>query len=450
MSRHPERSQAPAVRRRTFCAGAFSTSKKNPTGRHRRRARVYSNSPAVEKGTSQPFVTKKKSFFDSQDTPDTPTEEYKKEGWWSYQRPKVGCSNGPDIFYIHSQIQNHLKSNITTVPKLMKELGVMMGLLSDPDVSQTEKLDAKYQEQMLRKRIVDLEGTLELAMYNFQTDSIIEEYRSLCVNKRKSFVVKNRTSEDVQIERRMGELSEEFIRVAKRYIDIEDLIFKPKNLRCESCGSTDFRLDIEDDHIYTCYNCGVEVEMLDNTPSFKDTDRVNMSSKYLYSRRGHFIEAKKRYQGIQKTDPKKIETAVSTIVSAIEEHGLRREQGHENSVTKDNVYMFLSAKDLSQHYDDINLIFSLVSGTKCTVFSPDLDTRLVEDFDLLDDALEEIKGETDINSLNVNFKLLCLLKRHKFPCDRSEFYMLKTKEKEDEHIEKMKEAFDKLGWEWPL
>jgi len=50
--------------------------------------------------------------------------------------------------------------------------------------------------------------------------------------------------------------------------------------------------------------------------------------------------------------------------------------------------------------------------------------------------------------LNVYYKLYKLLQRNGFNCHKDEFYILKTKAKEDEHDEKMKKAWRILGWDW--
>jgi hypothetical protein len=55
---------------------------------------------------------------------------------------------------------------------------------------------------------------------------------------------------------------------------------------------------------------------------------------------------------------------------------------------------------------------------------------------------------TGINSINVYYKLLKLLQHIGKPFKKSDFYILKTKTKEDEHDDKMKKAWNLLGWSW--
>lgn len=421
----------------SFCSGAFS----------RKRSTRQSQNP---RGTAKSFLTAKGAIKKPNDLEARP---YREKGWWARDRPTFTFAEY-NIFHIHAKILEHLGEKITSVPELISELKSLSILMNAGN--EIEKISATQQSKMLRKRIVDLEGTFELMVYRMKTEGIVEEYRSTLGTGSRSFMsVAKIENVDIERERKLSKLTTDFMRVAMNYINVEDLVIKPSTIRCPSCDSIKLDLSLKDDHIYICTECGTEVETLDNTPTFKDTDRVNMSSKYSYSRKGHFLDAKKRYQGIQNTDPTHIQAAVNTVLDTMKKHRLVAEQNVSSStgmksVTKDHVHMFLSEQDLSQHYDDINLIFHIITGVPCPQFSPELDMALNEDFDAIDEILQENKSEDDINSLNVNFKLLCLLKRRGFPCRRDEFYILKTKAKEDEHIEKMQQAFAILGWEWPL
>jgi hypothetical protein len=172
-----------------------------------------------------------------------------------------------------------------------------------------------------------------------------------------------------------------------------------------------------------------------------------MSSKYTYTRKGHFIDAAKRFQGTQNIDPKKIQEAVSIIEKEMKLHDLVKDRNTPHSVTKDQIYMFLSEQDLSSFYEDLNLIFHIITKEPCPDITDYLD-GIYEDFDCLEGALKDLQDEERTNSLNVNYKLYKLLQRRGYSCRKDDFYILKTKTKEDEHDEKMKQAFLLLGWQW--
>ena len=123
-------------------------------------------------------------------------------------------------------------------------------------------------------------------------------------------------------------------------------------------------------------------------------------------------------------------------------HGLTKE-----TVTKDQLYMFLSERKLSKHYEDLNLLFHIITGVKCPNISH-LEDQLLELFDQQEEKLTEVLEDTRDNSLNVNYKLYKLLQKLGYPCCKDEFYILKTKAKEDEHDEALKECWELLGWRW--
>ena len=44
-------------------------------------------------------------------------------------------------------------------------------------------------------------------------------------------------------------------------------------------------------------NCGITKEIFCYTSSYKDTERANISSKYMYDRKVHFRDCINQYQG---------------------------------------------------------------------------------------------------------------------------------------------------------
>lgn len=371
---------------------------------------------------------------------------HQKVNWWKSEESKQTIdAKDYNIFHIDSKIQNRLQSNITTVPDLERDLEKTLWIMKN-GCDPTQKILAKKQAELLRRRIQDLESTIELVMYLLRTSDMLDEYRTLVKNAgEKSFVYIEQT--DTASSKRMEEITKQYLCIAQEYIDIVNISQKPQKMVCPNCQHTNFTLNIDDDSIYMCTHCYTEIEIIDDTPSFKDTDRVNMSSKYTYSRKGHFIEAKKRFQGNQNTDPEKIKAAVEVVKREMKLHNLVAEQGAKRSISKDHAYTFLSEQDLSNHYEDLNLIYHIITGEPC----PDIsmyDSILDELFDKQEEALDQVKEDNRTNSLNVNYKLYKLLQKVGYPCKKDDFYILKTKAKEDEHDEKMKEAWDRMGWRW--
>ncbi len=348
-----------------------------------------------------------------------------------------------NIFDIDTKIKENLNKNISSVDELYKDLSLMLSLLNSDGKDQMRKFTAKQKTDMLRKRIKDAESTMELARYIYRTEDLLKKYRE--ISKGGVSFINNGTDEN-RVNK--GKIIDRFLCIAQEYIKLENIPFKAKKLLCPSCSSPNIQLSIQDDSIYLCDECGAQIEILDDTPCFKDTDRVNLSSKYKYSTKGHFTVAFKRFQGNQNTDPVKLESTVEIIKREMLQHNLVAENGFKNSITKDHIYMFLAEQELSRHYDDINLLWHLVTGGPC----PDLSAHaggIFDDFDQMEKVLQEIIKEDDrTNTLTVNYKLYKILQHRGIPCKKDDFYILRTDMKKDEHDEKMKEVFARLNWKW--
>ena len=195
------------------------------------------------------------------------------------------------IFHIDVQIQKKLESKFSTVSELRGDLSSLLWILQNSR-NPTDRVLASKKAGILRKAIQNLETSLELTLYLHRTSDIIEEYRQL-VNSSgpRSFI--DRKNEKDSLEERKKELVAQFLCIAKDYIEIENMGKPPEKITCSSCGSIEFEFD-ERNSIYICKVCRTEKEILDDSPSFRDTDRVNMSSRFSYSRRGAF------YRGYEK------------------------------------------------------------------------------------------------------------------------------------------------------
>ena len=431
---------------KSFCQYLPSNTKKTKKTKKPPNQKVTNS--FVSNFSSQDTHTRKKKRRGDVEPPSSSRriENRKKSNWWKSDSSKLMIVEDYNIFHIDSKIREKLISNISTVDQLTLNLEKILWIMKNGE-DPVEKIYAKRQASLLRKRIQDLESTLELAFYTLRTADILGEYRTMIRTAgTRSFASIGPTIYDTNAER-MDELLHGYLCIAQDYVDIKNLSVRPKKMVCPACQCLEFHISPQDDSIYICCDCGTEVAILDDAPSFKDTDRVNMANKYTYTRKGHFIDAVKKFQGIQNTDPKKIKDAVAIVQREMVIHGVIAEKGYQKSVSKDHVYQFLSEQGLSGNYDDLNLIYHIITGEDCPNISPIVED-LYNDFDQLEEVLCQIIEEDRTNSLTVNYKLYKLLQRRGFPCRKNDFYILKTKTKEDEHDEKMKEAWDMLGWDW--
>jgi transposase-like protein len=352
-----------------------------------------------------------------------------------------------DVITIDMKIRDKLSQNISSVEELQGDLSKVLWIVSNGQISQKTK--ARRNANLLRKRINDLSNTMELGLYILKTSDIIDEYKHILQNEGAEDFVKTSTSFSDPNIKRKRELEDIFYSIAKEYVDLTNVPNRSQKMACPACKGSNFISLMDDDSTYICSDCQTELNLFDESPSFKDASRINLSNRYTYTKEGHFEDAKRRFQGLQNIDPDKLKVVVATLQEEMKKHGLTAERGRPNSVTKDNLYDFLTdQKHLSNHYGDINLINYIITGEPCPNIGH-LNDYLDDDFKKFEEAYKELKDPDRINSLNVDYKLCRFLQRRKFPCRLDDFYVLKTKTKEDEHDEKSKEVFEYLDWEWP-
>ena len=349
-----------------------------------------------------------------------------------------------DILYIDSQIKKKFASRRETgiLADLQKDLTNLSWIVSNsPD--EADQIQAKKDMTTLRSRIRDVEASFDLACYIWQTGDLIEKYRGLAVTTTSSSFVRiqNDTTSSLSFEK--NALVLEYLRIAKTYVNLENMSkFSPASV-CVQCRSS--RLETNDDDILVCLECGTENENLDESPTFKDSERVNMASRYTYTCRGHFIEAMNRFEGKQNIviDPE----IIKLLKAELKLHGLTYTPGPKMAA-KDHVYMFLVEKKLCDIYADINLIYFLITG----VNPPDITQyrdEILEMLEYIEEAYLYVKDKGRNNSLNVNWKLYKLLQLVDYRCTKSDFYCLKTPNKQDEHDETWTQMIDYLIAKYP-
>ena len=116
------------------------------------------------------------------------------------------------------------------------------------------------------------------------------------------------------------------------------------------------------------------------------------------------------------------------------------------NITKEHISLFLKELDYTKHYENINLIHYNLTGIK-----PDdigyLEDKLLEDFDILTDLYDKNFKHIDRkNFINTQYVLYQLLLRHKHPCTKEDFSILKTVDRKAFHDEVMKNLFEICGW----
>lgn len=345
-----------------------------------------------------------------------------------------------NILGIDEKIKEILQRDINNIGVYAAELRSLTRRKRN-DISTTTRIAT------LRNKILDAESCSSYWLYVIRTEKILEEYRLISTEMpRKVFGAVSQQNDATSLRREW--CVQEFLKIAREYIRLQN--YSPGAIRqekvCGMCSGVNFVESMVDVCLFVCMDCGAETQFEDDSPTYGDSDRVNMAAKYTYTRKGHITDAMKKFQGVQTINPA-LQNAIKIVRQEMKKQNLVAEQNQLRSVSKDHIYEFLKEQKLSACYEDLNLIFQTITGVPCPNISV-YEKEIMEDFEALERVYPAIKNPERTNSLTVNYKLYKLLQRRGFLCRKDDFYILKTPQKQREHDEVMKRAWDVLGWEW--
>jgi len=350
-----------------------------------------------------------------------------------------------DILVIDNKIRNNFITQLENINIYQERLLDIEETLKNSELSSKKVSNLNLTHSSLVKYIDDIKNEIEYNFYIIKTIDFIEEYKKILNQPIKiSFLGK-----PCKINKEKEKIIESYMNIAHKYIKLETEK-DPKNIIiCKNCpNKKDF--DILDSNIYICNNCYAQQIILKHNSSYNDIDRINISSKYMYDRKVHFRDCIKQYQGKQNsTIPNKIYRDLTTELN--NHHLLLGNEGDDKllrfkNVTKNHILLFLKDLGYSSHYENVHLIHHNLTGIKANDISH-LEDKLLDDFDILTDLYDkkfkDINRKNFINTQYVLYQLLC---RHKYPCKKEEFIVLKTIDRKFFHDEICKTLFEFLGW----
>lgn len=359
-----------------------------------------------------------------------------------------------NIISIHNSIIQHFKQEQELLPILdrrIKELKYMYNnICSDSDIR--DKLSTEIVE--ITKRYNTIQSNQNLNFYLLQSTILLDEYKKeLEKPLQMNFMGNQNTVDNVK----KNEITRKFMELVKKIspdnFDIPLSVSGNSNNVCLTCNKKDtFDNIIDTTNTVTCNYCGTEKDMLQSTFSYKDTDRINITTKYQYDRRVHFRECINQFQGKQNSTIK--QEVYDKLIEQLDRHGLVRDGDlpqkiKYEQVTKYHIYIFLKEIGCSNHYEDLNLIYYTITGNELDDISH-LEDVLMDDFDKLSQLYDEeyikTKKISRKNFINTQYVLYQLLKRHKYPCARNDFTFLKTIERKGFHDDICSDLFKKLNW----
>lgn len=378
-----------------------------------------------------------------------------------------------DIISIDNKIQLQLKEEekkIDVYREIIKDIDKLLEKSSLDDSVKSRLLYSKQQFMEKSKKIED--GQL----YNFYINDtllLIQKFKLMLKQPvKKSFVTKKEnlsTPDETSRNEEKEALVKEYLHIAKKYGNIESNLLlsnssfsetenesvssiKKKSFSCSFCGDKNC---VASDCGMLCLSCGCEIETNSNTNSisYKDITRANVLQKYTYERRSHFRDCINQFQGKQncKIPPEvynKIEEQLIKHNLVFGDETLPKQERYRK-VKKEHIMLFLQELKFDKQYENINYIYSQITGTKCYDISH-LEEQLMADFDTLVNLyIKKFKYEKKIarkSFMNINYVFYQLLHKNKYYCKKEEFNILKTIDRKVFHDEIFKELFEELGW----
>jgi Zn finger protein HypA/HybF involved in hydrogenase expression len=318
-----------------------------------------------------------------------------------------------------------------------------------------ERIKAGLEKSILelKNEISQIETNKDLNFYISETTELIEKYKVLLkIPQKLSFTGKNSIE---SCEKR--DVISKYLEIAQKYSfdnKVASVKRKEKKFRmiCDNCpNKKDFTIE---ENSYICSDCGSQQDLIQNTSSYKDVDRVNISAKYTYDRKVHFRDCINQYQGKQNCSiDQKIYDDLEDI---FERHHLligNKDTNKEvrfSKITKDHILMFLKELGYSKHYENVILIHYNITGKKPDDISH-LEDKLLGDFDLLVETYDRLfKNKVDrVNFISTQYVLYRLLQKYKHPCKKEDFVILKTIERKSFHENTIEILFTELSWSLP-
>lgn len=362
----------------------------------------------------------------------------------------------PDILAIDARIKKSFENERLNLAKYKSKLLGLKNSVLIQSISKQTKKDIEESIKSLEKKVYNIENNEDLSFYISETVEYIRRYEKILLTPIKiSFCGKKKKNN-----KEKREVIKKYLSAAHPYIDNlldGDIGINtvtqgnmPTDIKiiCNNCNNKK-KFDILDTYIYICTECGSQQEKMTHTSSYKDIDRINISVKYTYDRKVHFRDCINQYQGKQNS------TIDKKVYKDLEEqfrlHHLLKmdETGYKrfSNIKKEHIMLFLKELGYIKHYENIHLIHYVLTGIKPDDISH-LESKLLDDFDSLTDLYDK-KYKFQIerkNFINTQYVLFQLLRRHKHPCSREDFTILKTGDRQWFHDKITKELFTQLGW----
>lgn len=319
----------------------------------------------------------------------------------------------------NEKIEASFREAKTQLPTYEKELKTIVTVLSK-SLNTEERLTLEKRAKELKDVIDDLLNDTSLGFYLLEAHNFLEQFSKIDKKEATPFMKKDRV-----VTNESRELSAAFLTLIKRYnnilnLDIPTITSSHKNTIVCKCGNTkDF--DIIDNRLFYCQKCGVQIkENMGTKSTYKDIDRINVSSKYKYTRMIHIRNCVRQYQGKQK-----VRIPLQCIKDIKDQLELN---GNVKKVNPQHIRSALQETGWSDQYENFVLIWSMITSKECPDISF-LEDQIYRDFEHIEREYNIIMGssqEERSSFMSYPYVLYQIITRHGIKCDLNFFNMLKS------------------------
>ena len=370
-----------------------------------------------------------------------------------------------DILKIDKDILDGFQAEADSVKKYEKNLVDIEACMKIKDLDSHVYNDLQKKKEQCELQIKMIQTKEQANFYIAESHEILSTYKNLLDTPMKlSFIGKK-----IKSSKEKDDSINQYITVANKYLvkklpyitcDDNTKLKNKNKIICDNCkNSKDF--STLENNIYICLSCFAQKIIIKHVSSFNDTDRINISSKYCYDRKIHFRDTLNQYQGKQNCTIndkvyQDLEKEFESHYLLIGDKNTPKIERYKN-ITKEVIMIFLKDLDYTKHYENLNLIYYIITGNK-----PDdigyLEDKLLADFDLLTEIYDKkykdivvIYGYDEYirkNFIHTHFILFQLLFKYKHPCKKEDFSMLKTIDRITFHDVVTKYLFEELNWNY--
>jgi len=370
------------------------------------------------------------------------------------------------IDILEEKIETSFKSERDKIPEYEDRLNAIIKQLSTAQLKSDSRERLSSEKTRLEDRIYDLANDVSYGFLKLELEPIIEDYRDSIKNSVKVSFVKlsgstsTKKGDSGSNSDRYKKIYNDYLKALRKYksflnFEIPKATSNTTKMYCENCNnSKDFELIL--DRLYVCSECGEQVkEIISAKSSYKDVERVAISSKYKYIEENHFKDRIKQLQARQKVTikPKLYSDFDGWLIAhnLIENIGEPIDQAARiikySKVKYKHTLMFLKESDWNDNYEDAMLIWTTHTGKKAPDFS-NIENDIIEDYQQIKRIYMTLNIKDRESFPNAYIILYQLLLKRSFKTDPVYFNLTKGDDVLDWHNDILEKIFDQLEWNY--